>query len=86
MANTSSTFQPDPDVHVTFEDQQKINKFARENAKLEELNDELNMKQKELQNLEDAGDELLMIEDDQPIPYMLGEVFVIMGQESATEM
>jgi len=31
----------DTDVHILEEDQQKINKFARLNAKFEELKDEL---------------------------------------------
>lgn len=35
----------DSDVHITFEDQQKINKFARHNAKLEDFKDELKQKQ-----------------------------------------
>ncbi|CAI9716291.1 prefoldin subunit 4-like [Octopus vulgaris] len=60
------------DVHVTFEDQQKINKFARHNAKLQDLKDEVTLEKKLLQNLEDALDELLLLEDnDKPIPYPL---------------
>ncbi|PSN43905.1 Prefoldin subunit 4 [Blattella germanica] len=51
MANAGSSkgsFQPDSDVHITFEDQQKINKFARHNAKLDDLKEELKSKQKML--------------------------------------
>nr|CAG4644469.1 EOG090X0JBP [Lepidurus arcticus] len=67
----------DTDIHITLEDQQKINKFARQNAKWEELKDELNRKENDVKNLEDAGDELLLAEDDTLlIPYMAGEVFV----------
>lgn len=33
------------DVHITFEDQQKINKFARLNAKLEDIKEELKIKE-----------------------------------------
>jgi prefoldin subunit 4 len=32
-------------VHITFDDQQKINKFARHNAKLDDLKEELKVKQ-----------------------------------------
>lgn len=35
----------DSDVHITFEDQQKINKFARLNARVEEYKEELKNKQ-----------------------------------------
>lgn len=32
-------------MHITYEDQQKINKFARHNAKLDDLKEELKVKQ-----------------------------------------
>lgn len=35
----------DSDVHITFEDQQKINRFARLNAKFEDLKDEIKLKE-----------------------------------------
>ncbi|XP_070536636.1 prefoldin subunit 4-like isoform X2 [Ptychodera flava] len=66
----------DTSMHVTIEDQQKINVFARKNSKLGELKDEIEGKKKELQNLEDAADELLLVDDEELIPYQIGEVFV----------
>ncbi|GAB1597849.1 prefoldin subunit 4-like [Argonauta hians] len=72
------------DVHVTFEDQQKINKFARHNAKLQDLKDEVTLEKKLLQNLEDALDELLLLEDNEkPIPYQIGEVFLQLSIDAA---
>lgn len=38
-------YKQDSDVHITFEDQQKINKFARLNARVDEYRDELKAKQ-----------------------------------------
>lgn len=35
----------DSDVHITYEDQQKINKFARLNAKMDDLKDEMKLKE-----------------------------------------
>lgn len=35
----------DSDVYITYEDQQKINKFARQNAKMDDLKEELKIKQ-----------------------------------------
>lgn len=76
----------DPDTQVTYDDQQKINQFARNNAKLQDLKDELENKKKELQNLEDACDEMLMVDDESLVPYQIGEVFVSLGVDSANEM
>ncbi|XP_011873389.1 PREDICTED: prefoldin subunit 4 [Vollenhovia emeryi] len=74
--NSQTGFQPDSDVHITYEEQQKINKFARQNAKLEDYKEELRVKQNELTNLEDASDELAFVDDDAKIPYFIGEVFI----------
>lgn len=74
----------DSDVHVTFEDQQKINKFARHNAKLQDLKDEVVQKKKDLQNLNDAIDELMLLEgEEKPIPYQVGEVFLQLSVDAA---
>ncbi|XP_070536635.1 prefoldin subunit 4-like isoform X1 [Ptychodera flava] len=76
MAATEASPMADTSMHVTIEDQQKINVFARKNSKLGELKDEIEGKKKELQNLEDAADELLLVDDEELIPYQIGEVFV----------
>jgi len=77
----------DSEVHITYEDQQQINTFARYNARLNDLKDELETKKKDLQNLEDAGDELMMAEDETAlIPYQIGEVFVMSSQEDVSGM
>ncbi|XP_076623241.1 prefoldin subunit 4 [Colletes latitarsis] len=74
--NVQAGFQPDSDVYITYDDQQKINKFARQNAKMEDLKEELKIKQNELKNLEDACDEIILLEDNAKIPYYVGEVFI----------
>lgn len=48
----------DGDFNVSEEDQQKINRFARLNARLEEVKDELSLKSNEIKNYEDALNEL----------------------------
>uniref|UniRef100_G3MMY5 Prefoldin subunit 4 n=1 Tax=Amblyomma maculatum TaxID=34609 RepID=G3MMY5_AMBMU len=78
--------QPEGDVQVTAKDQEMINNFARQNARLEDATEEMKQLEKELRNLEDAADEILMIEDDVPIPYQLGEVFVNLDSEEAQQM
>ncbi|KAF0305385.1 putative prefoldin subunit 4 [Amphibalanus amphitrite] len=70
------TFSSDSDVHVTREDQSKINKFARLNAKLQDLQDEIKDKENLMKNLDDASDELLMVDDEEePVPFMVADVF-----------
>jgi len=76
----------DSDVHITYEDQQKINKFARCNARLEDLKDEIKGKENELQNLQDAEDEMMIaLDTDEKVPFMVGEVFIMKTQDMANE-
>ena len=62
----------DKEVHILLEDQQKINKFARLNNRMEEFRDDLKAKEAELQTLEDAGTDLMMLEDDEELVSGLG--------------
>lgn len=66
----------DTDVHVTQDDQSKINKFAKLNAKLEDWKDELQMRKNDLKNLEEAVDEIELFDEDEQIPFVVGEVFI----------
>ncbi|XP_058143233.1 prefoldin subunit 4 isoform X1 [Dasypus novemcinctus] len=84
---TSSGPPAAEDVNVTFEDQQKINKFARNTSRITELKEEIEVKKKQLQNLEDACDDILLAEDDcLMIPYQIGDVFISHSQEETQEM
>merc|ERR1712131_436488 len=75
------------DVNVTFEDQQKINKFARNTNRMTEYKDEIETKKKSLQNLQDASDDIMMFDDDALlVPYQIGEVFISHTQEETQEM
>ncbi|XP_052815562.1 prefoldin subunit 4-like [Mya arenaria] len=83
----ATTIKEEADAQVTFEDQQKINKFARTNVKLGDIKDELKNKKKDLENLEIAEEELLMLDgDDTLIPYQVGEVFISINSEETTTM
>ncbi|XP_069607026.1 prefoldin subunit 4 [Ranitomeya imitator] len=74
------------DVNVTFEDQQKINIFARNTSRMTELKDEIEVKKKELQNLEDASDDIMMLDESLLIPYQIGDVFISHSQEETQDM
>ncbi|XP_077543110.1 prefoldin subunit 4 isoform X1 [Haemaphysalis longicornis] len=78
--------QPETDVQVTTEDQEMINNFARQNARLEDATEEMKQLEKELRNLEDAADEVMMSEDDMTVPYQLGDVFINMDPEETQHM
>ena len=52
------------DVNVTLKDQQKINKFAQHTSRITELKEEIEVKKKHLQNLEDACDSIMLADDD----------------------
>nr|XP_012377768.2 prefoldin subunit 4 [Dasypus novemcinctus] len=75
------------DVNITFEDQQKINKFAWNTSRITELKEEIEVKKKQLQNLEDACDDIMLAEDDcLMIPYQIGDDFISHSQEETQEM
>ncbi|KAF7995321.1 hypothetical protein HCN44_006428 [Aphidius gifuensis] len=74
--NTQGAFQPDSDIHISYEDQQKINKFAKQNAQMDDFKEELKIKQNDLKNLEDACDEMALMDDDVKVAYRIGDLFV----------
>lgn len=87
LQETDYLFQAAEDVNVTFEDQQKINKFARNTSRITELKEEIGVKKKHLQNLEDACDDIMLADDDCfMIPYQIGDVFISHSQEETQEM
>lgn len=73
----------DDDVHIRYEDQSKINKFAINNTKLHEYQDDLAEKRKELTNLNEAIDELVLLDSDEIVPFQHGEVFTHLSAEDA---
>eukprot|EP00897_Mesotaenium_endlicherianum_P006425 jgi/Mesen1/5810/ME000293S04956 len=64
-----------PDVQVTWQDQQNINTFGRLNNRIHEIADEIKAKKDMAENLEDAGNELILADDDE-VRYLTGEVFI----------
>lgn len=81
-SGTKGTFQPDTDVHITYEDQMRINVFARLNAQFEDLKEELKSKENDVENLKDAVEELELADESEQIPYLVGEVFIFQDVEN----
>mmetsp|Transcript_18846 Transcript_18846/g.32187 ORF Transcript_18846/g.32187 Transcript_18846/m.32187 type:complete len:122 (+) Transcript_18846:121-486(+) len=71
-------------VDVTKEDQTDINAFNKFNSKMRELEMNVKAKKRILEDLEDAGNEL-MLSDEEQVRYVIGECFVSMEKEQAEE-
>lgn len=63
-APVSANFENSPEAEVTLEDQKSINRFARLNAKEEDLDVMLKNLQRQLDNVKEANDELMLADDD----------------------
>ncbi|KAL9416702.1 hypothetical protein AB3S75_039817 [Citrus x aurantiifolia] len=68
------------DTVVTWEDQQNINKFSKLNNRFHELEDEIKFAKETNDNLEDAGNELILTDED-IIRFQIGEVFAHVPRE-----
>ncbi|EDW18632.1 probable prefoldin subunit 4 [Drosophila mojavensis] len=75
-SSTSKVFQNHDDVHISFEDQQRINRFAKHNVRMDNLKMELEMKKNDLKCVEEALEEIELFDEDEDIPILIGEVFL----------
>jgi len=68
---------------VTRDDQSKINRFARTHTSVTEFKKEIEVLKLNLRNLEDAGDDIELYDEDEsgPIPYQIGDTFVMHNLE-----
>jgi len=73
------------DVDVTYEDQLKVNEFSRNNARLTELAQEIRARRSALETLTDAADEVEMAMEEGDVKLVVGESFVDVDEEFATE-
>ena len=71
----------------TAEDQQQINRFARLHKAYLAAKDELASLNNQLQNLSDAADELLLLDDEAAasVPLQVGSVFVHYDQDTLAD-
>ncbi|CAF0967883.1 unnamed protein product [Brachionus calyciflorus] len=75
----------DDDVHISYDDQAKINKFAINNTKLHDFQEDLAEKKKELVNLNEAIDELVILDETEIVPFQYGEIFAHLTVEEANQ-
>jgi prefoldin subunit 4 len=63
-----------------------INQFANHVAKMEELKEDLKNKKSELTNCSEAIEEIELVDDDEKIQFLIGEVFVFNNVEKTQEL
>ena len=74
IAKTGNAPQPDEeDVEVRLEDQRAINTFGRLNTRMHELEEELKEKRSQYDQIDDASNEIILADDDEPIRHALRE-------------
>ncbi|KAM0814890.1 putative Gim complex component GIM3-like protein [Seiridium cardinale] len=74
------------EVEVRREDQDKINKFSRLHQKELKLEEALKGKSKEKEELDDITTELELADEDDLVPYKIGDAFFHVSLEQAQEM
>ncbi|KAK1761191.1 Prefoldin subunit-domain-containing protein [Echria macrotheca] len=74
------------EIEVRREDQDKINKFSRLHQHELSLEEELKLKNKEKEELDDITTELELADDDDIVPYKIGDAFFHVTLPQAQEM
>jgi prefoldin subunit 4 len=69
---------------VSFEDQKMINAFSRMNLKINELKARLAAKKRAIEDLEEAENELMLL-DDETVPYAVGECIAHLPKDEVEE-
>ncbi|CAI4709417.1 CPA_1a_G0045730.mRNA.1.CDS.1 [Saccharomyces cerevisiae] len=71
-------------TQVTFEDQQKINEFSKLIMRKDAIAQELSLQREEKEYLDDVSLEIELIEEDEPVQYKVGDLFIFMKQSKVT--
>ncbi|WEW54786.1 hypothetical protein PRK78_000211 [Emydomyces testavorans] len=64
------------ETEVRREDQEKINRFSRLHQRETVLEEQLKAKQKDKEDLEELSAELDLADEDEPVPYKIGDSFI----------
>ncbi|EER26774.1 hypothetical protein D8B26_002805 [Coccidioides posadasii str. Silveira] len=64
------------ETEVRREDQEKINRFSRLHQRETALEEQLKTKQKDKEDLEEISAELDLADEDEPVPYKIGDSFI----------
>lgn len=83
VAKPSAARPPEADIQVTWEDQQRINRFSRLNTRIQRIDDEFKGKRAELLNCKDSVSEVENLIDDDCCRIKVGEVFIEVSNDDA---
>ncbi|KAI9887078.1 MAG: hypothetical protein M1823_001068 [Watsoniomyces obsoletus] len=74
------------ETEVRREDQDKINKFSRLHQRELILDEELKTKHKDKEDIEEISNELELADDDEMVPYMIGDAFISLPVSKVQEL
>ncbi|OJD34937.1 prefoldin subunit 4 [Diplodia corticola] len=74
------------EVQVRREDQDKINRFSRLHQREKVLEEELKAKQKDKEDLEEVSNELELVDEEDKVPYKVGDSFMALPQPEVLEL
>ncbi|EON62230.1 prefoldin subunit 4 [Coniosporium apollinis CBS 100218] len=74
------------EIEVRREDQDKINRFSRLHQREMLLEEELKTKQKDKEDLEEVSNELELADEDDKVPYRIGDSFVSLPLPEVQEL
>ncbi|KAG8528856.1 uncharacterized protein KY384_006545 [Bacidia gigantensis] len=76
----------DSDLEVRREDQDKINKFSRLHQKEQALEEDLKTRSKDKEDLEELSSELELADEDEKVPYKIGDTFIRLPVSEVQEL
>ncbi|KAK4988575.1 hypothetical protein LTR50_003871 [Elasticomyces elasticus] len=74
------------EIEVRREDQDKINRFSRLHQREKLLQEELKVKQKDKEDLEEISGELELADEDEKVPYKMGDCFISLPVPEVQEL
>ncbi|KAK8194389.1 hypothetical protein M8818_007579 [Zalaria obscura] len=74
------------EIEVRREDQDKINRFSTLHQKEKLLEEELKQKEKEKEDLEEISSELELADEEEKVPYKIGDSFVSLPVSEVQEL
>ncbi|CAF9937617.1 MAG: hypothetical protein HETSPECPRED_000594 [Heterodermia speciosa] len=74
------------EIEVRREDQDKINRFSRLHQREMALEEELKVKAKDKEDLEEISTELELADEDEKIPYKVGDTFISLPLPEVQEL
>lgn len=72
-------------IKVTYEDQQRINQFSKLIMRKDAVEQELSQHRQEKEYLDDVSLEIELIDEDEPVHYKVGVIFMLLKQHEVVQ-